>query len=125
MPEPVYITKDSYYEFSGIDLDIELSGTNTDNVGDVTDIFLKRLEDWCLAYLEYKYNVKTTSDEFNLVCFKKGVLHQCDYIRINGELSIRHLNNMKLLAPNAFMEWKIGGMTNTALPMQKEQYTWV
>lgn len=125
MAEPIYVTKQDYFDFSGIDLQVELSGTNTDNPSDIVDIFLSRIEDWCLSYLSFQYNVQPTSDEWDLAQFKKGVLHQIDYIRINGEISVRVVNNIKLVAPNAFREWKLGGMCNTALPMQKENYEWV
>lgn len=125
MAEPIYVTESEYFDFSGIQLSIELSGTNTDNPSDVVDIFLSRIEQWCLSYLALKYDVNPTSEKWNLAQFKKGVLHQIDYIRINGDLSIRQVNDMKLLAPNTFTEWKLGGMCNTALPMQKEQFTWV
>jgi hypothetical protein len=125
MAEPVYLTKQDYYDFSGIDLAIELSGTNTDNPSDVVDIFLKRIEDWCLSYLSSQYNILPTSDEWDLTQFKKGLLHQIDYIRLNGEVSVRAANNIKLLAPNAYREWKIGGMVNTALPRQRDLVQWV
>lgn len=125
MAEPVYVSESEYFDFSGIQLSIELSGTNTDNPSDIVDIFLTRIENWCLSYLELNYDCYPGEEKFNLPQFKKGVLHQIDYIRINGELSIRQVNDMKLLAPNAFTEWKLGGMANTALPMQREQFTWV
>ena len=125
MAEPIYVSESEYFDFSGIQLSIELSGTNTDNPSDVVDIFLSRIEQWCLSYLELKYDVNPYSEKWNLARFKKGLLYQIDYIRINGELSVRQVNDMKLLAPNCFTEWKLGGMCNTALPMQKERFTWV
>lgn len=125
MAEPIYVSESDYFDFSGIQLSIELANTNTDNPSDIVDIFLSRIEQWCLSYLELKYNVTPSSDKWDLARFKKGLLYQIDYIRINGELSVRQVNDMKLLAPNCFTEWKLGGMCNTALPMQKEQFEWV
>ena len=37
----MYITKEDYFKFSGIDLAIELKGTATDNPSNVVDIFFK------------------------------------------------------------------------------------
>lgn len=60
MAEPIYLTKQDYYDFSGIDLALELQGANTDNPSDIVDIFLERLENWCLDYLFMKFGVSTT-----------------------------------------------------------------
>jgi hypothetical protein len=125
MAEPIYITKQEYFNFSGIDLAIELSGSSTDNPSDVVDIFLTRIEEWCLSYLASEYNMFPTNEKFDLVQFKKGLLHQVDYIRLNGEVSVRAANNIKLVAPNTYREWKIGGMVNTALPRQRDLVQWV
>lgn len=126
MAEPIYVTKQDYYDFSGIDLAIELKGSNYDNVSDVVDIFLSRVENWCLDFLEYKFRVttteptykNTTSGEyepiFNPDAFKKSVLHQIDYLRKNGDLSIQSANSAKTLAPNALMIWRNSGMSNVA-----------
>jgi hypothetical protein len=125
MAEPIFVTESDYFDFSGILLSIELSGTNTDNPSDIVDVFLTRIEQWSLSYLAVKFGIDENNEYFNLESFKKGLLYQIDYIRINGELSIRQVNEMKLLAPNAFTEWKLGGMCNTALPMPKALHTWV
>jgi len=126
MAEPVYVTKQDYYDFSGIDLAIELKGSNYDNVSDAVDIFLTRVENWCLEYLEFMYRVTTTEPTykntttnldtpiFNLAAFKKGVLHQIDYLRKNGDLSIQAIAGQRRLAPNALMSWKNAGMANIA-----------
>ena len=90
MAQPTYTSLTSYKDFSGIDLGIELAGTNTDNPSDVVDIFLKRIEDWCLSYLASEYNMFPTSEEFDSYSFhKRRLLHQIDYIRLNGEISVR------------------------------------
>lgn len=126
MAEPIYVTKQDYYDFSGIDLAIELKGGNYDNVSDVVDIFLSRVENWCLDFLEYKFRVTTTEPTykntttgeyepiFNSDAFKKSVLHQIDYLRKNGDLSIQSANSARTLAPNALMIWRNSGMANIA-----------
>lgn len=126
MAEPVYVTKDDYYDFSGIDLSIELKGSNYDNVSDAVDIFLVRVENWCLEYLEHMFRITTTEPTykntttgydtpiFSAAAFKKGVLHQIDYLRKNGDLSIQAIAGQRRLAPNALMSWKNGGMANIA-----------
>ena len=118
---PNFVTKKDYFDFSGIDLDIELKKSNTDNPSKAVDIFLKRVEDWCLEYLRFNYFV--TDIDFDY--FKKGVLHQIDYIRKNGDLSIHATENLKVLAPNAFRSFKMGGMCNTTLPRTYNRNPWV
>lgn len=104
----MYITRDDYFKFSGIDLDIELKGTVTDNPGKVVQIFIERVEQYCLDYLKLHY----FSEGFNEEYFKKGVLHQIDYIRRNSDLSLDYITRLKSIAPNALMQFKLGGMAN-------------
>lgn len=128
MAEPIYVTKQDYYNWSGIDLQLELKGSNYDNISDAVDIFLTRVEGWCLDYLENNYRITPTEPLdtdgepiFNLAAFKKGVLHQIDYLRRNGDLSIQAVSIMRntistapQLAPNALMVWKNACMANIA-----------
>lgn len=110
----MYITKEDYFKFSGIDLALELKGTATDNPSNVVDIFLNRVEEWCMDYLKFNYGLQT--EDLDVEQFKKGVLHQIDYIRRNGELSIDSANDAKVLAPNAFMVFRNVGMCNIVTP---------
>jgi hypothetical protein len=121
MATPRYIDWQDYYNFSGIDLEKELISSNYDNPSDFVDIFITRLEDWCEDYLFMKYGVSplypTTKEGvpiFDLNAFKKGLLHQIDFLRRNGDLSIQAVNEGKVLAPNAYMVWKNSGMCNLA-----------
>jgi hypothetical protein len=128
MAEPIYVTKQDYYEWSGIDLALELKGSNYDNISDAVDIFLFRVETWCLDYLTHYYRVTITDPKdrqgnpiFDVDAFKKGVLHQIDYLRRNGDLSIQAISIARnttstapLLAPNTLMVWKNAGMCNIA-----------
>lgn len=49
-----------------------------------------------------------------MAAFKKGLLHQIDYLRRNGDLSVQAVNQAPTLAPNAYMAWKNVGMCNVA-----------
>ena len=107
------ITKKDYFDFSGIDLDIELRKSNTDNPSKVVEIFIKRIQDWCYDYLKFNYFVD--DNKFDEDSFKKGVLYQIDYIRRQGDITISNPDKIRVLAPNAFMAFKMGGMCNTTL----------
>lgn len=109
-----YVTKQEYLDFSGIDLDIELKKGNYDNPSKAVEIFIKRIQDWCRDYLVFNYMIK--EEDFDVDAFKKGVLHQIDYIRRNGELTIENAEKIRVLSPNSFMAFKMGGMCNTTLP---------
>lgn len=106
----VYITKKDYFDFSGIDLDLELKGSNTDNPSKAVDIFLTRIENWLLQYVEMFFFYD--ADDFDSAVFKKAILHQIDYLRANGDLSVQGGNRIQTLSPNALMALKMGGMGN-------------
>lgn len=109
-----YVTKQDYFDFAGIDLDLELRGSATDNPSNAVNIFIRRIEDWCLDHLKENY-LKDELDwnsKFDAVAFKKGVLHQIDFIRRHGEVSIDYDTSNKVLAPNAYLAFKLGGMCN-------------
>lgn len=112
-----YVTKKDYLDFSGIDLDIELKKGNYDNPTKAVEIFIKRIQDWCKDYLLFNYIL--SEEDISEVYFKKGVLHQIDYIRRNGELTIENAENIRVLAPNAYMAFKMGGMCNTTYERPK------
>lgn len=116
-----YVTKQDYFDFSGIDLDIELRKSNSDNPSKAVDIFLTRVENWCLDYLEHHYFVNDIDEEY----FKKGVLHQIDYVRRHGEISINTGSDIKVLSPDAFKAFKAGGMANTTLPRVPRRNPWL
>jgi hypothetical protein len=116
-----YITKDDYFNFAGIDLAIELRKANTDNPSKAVDIFLARVEDWCMDYLKQHYFFEP--EEFHAEQFKKGVLHQIDYIRTNGDMSLDAANMLSKLAPNAFRQFQLGGMTNCSKTVPQSIFT--
>lgn len=101
------ITKQDYYDFAGIDLDIELKKSKYDNRSKAVEIFLERIYTWCVAYLydKYAYNIEdseVTADE--LEAFKKGVLFQVEHELKNGHDG--------KLANDARMVWQRQGFMN-------------
>lgn len=103
-----YVTKKDYFGFSGIDLDLELKKSNYDNQGRAVEIFIARVEEWLYDYIYSTY----FNDTFDTTAFKKAVMHQIDYIRKNGDLSIQAANALTLLAPNAKRVLRMSGMCN-------------
>jgi hypothetical protein len=106
-----YVTKQEYFDFSGIDLDIELKKSNYDNTSQAVEIFIRRIQNWMLEYLEFNYFI--TEAEMDETLFKKGVLHQIDYFRMNGDMSIDATNKLRVLAPNAYSVYHRAGYCNT------------
>jgi hypothetical protein len=118
-----YINKDDYFAFAGIDLSLELRKSNTDNPTYAVDIFMNRIEDWMLNHVKINYIYK--DEDFDAAAFKKACLHQIDYVRRNGELSIDAANTMTLLAPNAKNELKLAGMANTTQKREGRTWPWI
>jgi len=105
-----YVTRAEYLEFSGIDLDIELRKSNTDNPGKATEIFIKRVQDWVFNFM--KFNFYFDYEDYDADIFKEGILHQIDYIRRNGDITIDGETTISKLAPNTLMVYKIAGYCN-------------
>jgi len=113
------VTQSDYLEFSGISLDLELKKSNYDNPSRAVEIFLKRIEDYCVNYLMSNYFI--TQDEIDddadmTAALKTGIMHQIDYIRKNGDMSISAINRLSTIAPNALMVWRVQGMCNITPP---------
>lgn len=109
----VYVTKSDYLQFAGIDLDLELKKSNYDNPGRAVEIFIHRVEEWLNDYIQTHY---FNDDVFDEAAFKKAVMHQIDYIRKNGDLSIQAVANGNVLAPNAYRVLHYAGMCNLWSP---------
>lgn len=106
------VTKEDYFEFSGIDLDIELRRAHTDNPSKAAEIFVKRVEEECHDFLRTHFFFEEIHEER----FKKGVLHQIDYIRLNGEVGLDATESVKRIAPKAMEQFRLGGMCNISHP---------
>lgn len=107
-PATTYVTKQDYFDFAGIDLDLELRKSNYDNQSRAVEIFIKRVENWMDDFLSTLFFNDTFDDD----AFKKAVMHQIDYIRRNGDLSIQAVSQGSKLAPNAYTVLKRAGMCN-------------
>lgn len=104
----MYVTKDDYLKYSGIDLEIELSGMTTDKTANRSEIFIRRIEDWIIQYLQFNYcfNGITNVEEY-----KKAIMYQIDYIRYIGDIDLISAESQKL-SPNAYRVLKRIGMCN-------------
>jgi len=115
-----YVTKKDYYKFSGIDLSIELKKSNIDNPTKAVDIFLNKVENFCIDHLKFKYFLQ--DENIDADAMKQGILHQIDYMRVNGDLINYNPTNLPLLSKTAYMAFKMGGMANVSIDKSKGVY---
>ena len=108
----VYVTKQDYLDFAGIDLDLELKKSRYDNPGRAVEIFLKRVQEWMNDFIHTYYFNDTFDDE----AFKKAIMHQIDYVRRNGDMSLSAVSEGTRLAPNAYQVLHRAGMCNAWSP---------
>lgn len=83
------VTKEDYLEFSGINLDEELTSLAINDLGDnPAPRFIKGIEDWCKLKLSmppyYWDGIFNTLHQKNL--FKEGILYQISYVLKNGNI---------------------------------------
>lgn len=108
-----YVTKQLYLDFAGIDLDVELKKSNYDNPSKAVEIFIFRMQEWMNDFIHSNYfNENVFDDE----AFKKAIMHQIDYVRRNGDLSLSAISSGTRLAPNAYQALKRAGMCNSWHP---------
>jgi len=101
----MYITKKDYFDARGIDLEIELKGSVTDNPSKKVEIFISQIEEWLINYLASKYDFNEgmiLATALQESAFKKAVIYQIDYIRRNGILSVDSENTKQVLSPDAY-----------------------
>lgn len=93
-----YITKDDFFDFSGVDLELEFKNGNYD-IDDPYKVFLKRVETATISILENRYDNPNIYEkiEKNINKFKEGMLWQIDYVLKNSEL---YMNNEDLNSTN-------------------------
>lgn len=99
----MYITKDSYFLYSGIDLEQELKSDDNDNQGKTVEIFINRVESFFEEYCNLNYE---TAETFDSVAYTKALNYQIDYIRKNGDLGFEQI------APRAYNVLKLSAMAN-------------
>lgn len=121
------VTNEDYLQFSGIDLNAELSAMIINDTGDnPAPRFIWGIEDWCKEHLQlnYSWNGKFMT-EHQINQFKKGVMYQIQYVLRNGNISndsgyntsqnivISRAELEKIsIAPNALKAFRLGGMAN-------------
>ena len=101
----MYITKKDYFDKRGIDLEIELKGSVTDNTSKKVEIFISQTEEWLINYLASKYDFSEkmiTATSYQEEAFKMAVIYQIDYIRRNGNLSVDSENTKQAMSPDAY-----------------------
>ncbi len=119
-----FVTRDDYRNFAGIDLELELK--DNDDTSNKVNIFISKIEDWCEAYVQYhsaqKINFATLLPE-QIEHWKKGILHQIEYVLRNSDISndsgyniesgpIIDMNYLERLSlsQNAKMEFHLAGV---------------
>lgn len=108
------ITKQDYYNFTGIDLDIELKKSKYDNRSQAVEIFLRRIHTWCVDYLATNYAYTLTDED--VTEFNRGVLHQVEHELKNGHNGV--------LATNAKTIWQRAGFMNITQEDSKRQHAY-
>ena len=121
------VTNEGYLQFSGVDLNVELSSLVTSDLSDSpAPRFIWGVEDWCKDQLMFKYSwngILTTDHQIDF--FKKGVMYQIQYILRNGNISNDSGYNMSTgaivsremldrigMSANALTAFRRGGMAN-------------
>lgn len=80
----MYVTKQDYLNFTGIDLDMELY--DGDQVSNKSERFIERVEDFSIKYLSQHFDFDSSMIEESpfLEKFKKGLMVQIEYTIANG-----------------------------------------
>lgn len=108
-----YVTKDDYYNFTGIDLDIELKSANTDNPTAAARIFIRRVTNWFYNKLQSDFTIE--DDNWDDDIFKQAILYQMEHIIDKGTW---------IIADSAYEELHNNGIVN---PAREQRYygSWV
>lgn len=72
-------------EFAGIDLDIELKSSQSDNPTLHVSLFLKQQQQWLYNYMRYKFDTTKWDTEWDDDTFQDALLWQIKYVLVNGE----------------------------------------
>jgi hypothetical protein len=106
-----FLTKEHYFKVRGINLEIELKNSATDNPSHAVEIFLQNVEDDVIMYMQQHFEVDINHLEPDVMA--KVLTHQVDYLRANGDLSLDSENHTDyVLAPKAFTILKLYGYAN-------------
>ena len=110
----MYVTKDEFLKFSGIDLELEFKNGNYD-IDDTVQMFINKVETSAIEILKDRYdNFNLDANiQNNLDKFKEGMMWQINYILDHGELyNNSEAHPSKYLSPTALMVWRNIGMCN-------------
>lgn len=118
----IVITKEDYFNHSGINLDLEFRGGESDDGTSGVERFLRNISEEVWEYLRarYVFDVKkfkriTENDENVVNRYKKALCYQVDYLRKSGD-SRTNIDLKKDgvidLSPKARDIFKMLGLTN-------------
>jgi len=122
------VTREDYLQFSGIDLDVELTSRIVNDIGDnPSPRFIYGIEQWCKLQCKkppYVWNGNLTTAH-QKECFKEGILYQIQWVLKNGNISNDAGYNMangtiiprteldKIgMSPNTKDSFRLGGLLN-------------
>lgn len=80
-----YATRDTYEEFSGIDLSKELKSSQYDNPSQAVEIFIKQQQTWLYEYMKTRYKEKDWELYWDDDTFSRALLWQIKHVLVNGE----------------------------------------
>lgn len=104
------ITKNDYFIFRGVDLDIELKNTAPDNETKSAEIYIEMVISVVQDFI--KFNFAPATIPTNNEAFKKALLYQIEYFLENGKLHIYNPNNLPIIAPMTYIILKNNGWAN-------------
>lgn len=120
------VTKDDYRLHSGIDLDKELKKSNYDDETNAVNIFLNYWTEWCQDYLKVNYGWNGNfEDDEQLKYFKRGVMHQIDYVRMQGNVTINNEKQLNTLSRNALNSFSIAGLLHSGTSRKGGKLWWI
>lgn len=106
------ITKKDYMDFKGIDLDLELKNSDSDNPTKTVQIYIDNVRDFIFDYIDQHFVAQKFKISGNEERLKKAILHQIAYFLEHGDLSIYNPNGLPELAPNAYRILRNAGLAN-------------
>lgn len=104
-----YITKNKYFDATGINLDIEFKNSATDNPTKAVDLFLQRQED---EVLEYMKNFDVDLDNLDPNVMEKVMIYQVEWVLRNGDLSDDADFNAMLISKKGYNLLRNNGYAN-------------
>jgi len=75
-----YVTKDSYFEEFGIDLEIELKDGYTDNPSKKCELFIKQVKTWLYKYMLRRYDTTQWETDWDDDVFTEALLWQIKHV---------------------------------------------